>query len=100
MNQATVPVPLEMVVVCMNSGVFVVQQGLSQVFTGLCVKQAVLDCNDTKAADAISSSMMKRMTGGGAFMGSHHRARSAERMERRVGGAMSAAGRSELDKLA
>ena len=99
-NQADVAVPLELVIVCMNSGVFVVQQGLSSVFTGLLTKQAVLDAMSTKAADTVSSMQLARLTGGAGFMGSdHRRSKSPERMERRVGGAMSAAGRSRLDSL-
>lgn len=99
-NQADEAVPLELVIVCMNSGVFVVQQGLSSVFTGLLTKQAVLDAMSTKAADTVSSMQLARLTGGAGFMGSdHRRSKSPERMERRVGGAMSAAGRSRLDSL-
>jgi hypothetical protein len=57
-----------------------------------------LDSNDTKAADAESSMSLKRMTGGSAFM--RNMKKHADEVKRRVGGAMSAAGRrSKLDGL-
>jgi hypothetical protein len=55
---------LELVVITMNSGVFVSERGTSQVFTGILTKQDVLDASSQKS---VSKGDVSRMVGGGFF---------------------------------
>ena len=54
----------EICVVAVNSGIFVTQQGVSSVYTGLLTKQMVLDAKTRQQASAMKSSEIKRMIGG------------------------------------
>lgn len=56
--------PLELVLITMNSGVFVCERGTSSIFTGLLTKQDVLDAS---TQESYSGSEVKRLVGGGWF---------------------------------
>ena len=56
--------PLELVLITMNSGVFVCERGTSSIFTGLLTKQDVLDASTQVP---YTGSEVKRMVGGGWF---------------------------------
>lgn len=55
---------LELVLITMNSGVFVCERGTSSIFTGLLTKQDVLEASQQQP---YSGSDIKRMVGGGFF---------------------------------
>jgi len=52
---------LELVIITMNSGVFVCEKGTSATYTGILTKQ---DCLDASAQPGVSSSHLNRMVGG------------------------------------
>ncbi len=56
------PNSLELVVITLNSGVFVCERGTSQVYTGILSKQDVLDAS---AQVAVSKGEVQRLVGGG-----------------------------------
>ena len=78
----------ELVTITANSGVFVTQQGQSQIFTGLATKEMVLSAKSQK--DAVSSVQYLRMVGG-KMLNSIGLRQSLRRQggERMVGGMMS-----------
>jgi hypothetical protein len=61
-NQMTYAITPEIVVVAMNSGLFVNERGTSSTYTGILTKQDVLEAS---AQEAQYSSSVKRMVGGG-----------------------------------
>lgn len=63
-NQFASTITPEICVICVNSGVFTTQQGVSAVYTGILTKEMVLDSKSTQQASAFSSMEVKRMTGG------------------------------------
>ena len=56
------PTPIEMVMITMNSGVFVCERGTSSTYTGILTRADVLEASEQ---DAYSRSDVKRMVGGG-----------------------------------
>ena len=56
--------PIEICVVCVNSGIFSTQQGVSAVYTGILTKEMVLSSVNGQQASAMSSQETKRMIGG------------------------------------
>ena len=72
-NQYGVAVTPEIVIVCMNAGIMVTQQGVSSTYTGMLTKEAVLSA---KSMPAISSAIDRRMVGGMMLNG--HRFRHAK----------------------
>jgi hypothetical protein len=79
----------ELCTITANSGVFVSQQGQSQIFTGLATKEMVLSAKSEK--EPVSSVQYLRMVGGKMMNSIGLRQRLGRRMggERIVGGAMS-----------
>ena len=61
-NQQSYDIVPEIVVICMNSGLFVNERGTSSTYTGILTKQDVLDASAQKPQFASS---VKRMVGGG-----------------------------------
>lgn len=57
-------IPIEICVVCVNSGIFSTQQGVSAVYTGILTKEMVLSSVNGGQASAIHSQEAKRMIGG------------------------------------
>lgn len=56
--------PVEICVVCVNSGIFSTQQGVSAVYTGILTKEMVLNSVNGGQASAIHSQEAQRMIGG------------------------------------
>jgi len=63
-NQYGVTIQPEIIVICVNSGIFTTQQGVSAVYTGILTKEMVLDAKTSQQASAMKSMEIKRMTGG------------------------------------
>jgi len=63
-NQFGVSLNPEICVVCVNSGIFSTQQGVSAVYTGILTKEMVLASKATQQASAMKSREVKRMVGG------------------------------------
>jgi hypothetical protein len=61
-NQFPYAIAPEIVVITMNSGLFVNERGTSSTYTGILTKQDVLECS---AQPAVFQSSVKRMVGGG-----------------------------------
>ena len=59
---------LEIVVVCVNSGIFTTQQGVSAVYTGILTKEMVLGAKSHQQASAMTSMEVARMVGGKKMM--------------------------------
>lgn len=58
------PVPVELVLICANSGVMINQQGVSNLYTGLLGKEVVLKTCEEQSVDPVSSVEYNRMIGG------------------------------------
>lgn len=59
------PVTPEIVIICVNSGIFTTLSGSSNIYTGILTKQMVLDAKTSEeAVDPVSSIQYKRMVGG------------------------------------
>lgn len=67
----------EIVVVCVNSGVFTTVSGSSNIYTGLLTKQMVLDAKEKRDVRPVEQAVYRRMVGG--KMG-HHSLASIRRM--------------------
>lgn len=63
-NQSPQTFQPEIVTICVNSGIFTTQQGVSAVYTGILTKEMVLAAKSHQQADALHSAEVKRMTGG------------------------------------
>lgn len=63
-NQFGVNITPEICVVCVNSGIFSTQQGVSAVYTGILTKEMVLASKASQQASAMKSREVKRMVGG------------------------------------
>jgi hypothetical protein len=63
-NQYGFSISPEIIVICVNSGIFTTQQGVSAVYTGILTKEMVLDAKTSQQASAFKSMEVKRMTGG------------------------------------
>ena len=63
-NQFSETITPEIIVICVNSGIFTTQQGVSAVYTGILTKEMVLNAKTHGQADAFHSMEVKRMTGG------------------------------------
>lgn len=57
-------IPIEICVVCVNSGIFSTQQGVSAVYTGILTKEMVLSSVNGQQASAMTSQETSRMIGG------------------------------------
>jgi hypothetical protein len=63
-NNELAPLTPEVVVICVNSGIFTTLAGSSSIFTGVLTKQMVLDAQQEEGADALSSVTYQRLVGG------------------------------------
>ena len=54
----------EIVVVCVNSGVFTTVSGSSNIYTGVLTKQMVLDAKDRRSVAPVEEAVYRRMVGG------------------------------------
>ena len=63
-NQYASATPVEICVVCVNSGIFSTQQGVSAVYTGILTKEMVLSTVSSGQSSAIHSQEASRMIGG------------------------------------
>ena len=63
-NQLPIAVTPELCIITMNSGIFVTQQGTSQIFTGILTKEQVLAAKEKHPVPHLSTSEYKRMIGG------------------------------------
>lgn len=63
-NNELAPLTPEVVVICVNSGIFTTLAGSSSIFTGVLTKQMVLDAMQEEGADALSSATYQRLVGG------------------------------------
>lgn len=61
-NQQQYPITPEIVVICMNSGLFVNERGTSSTYTGILTKQDVLEAS---SQEPMFQSSVRRMVGGG-----------------------------------
>jgi hypothetical protein len=59
----------EIIVTCVNSGIFTTQQGVSAVYTGILTKEMVLAAKSSQQASAVMSAEVARMTGGAMLNG-------------------------------
>jgi hypothetical protein len=86
-NQFGSTIQPEICVVCVNSGIFTTQQGVSAVYTGILTKEMVLATKASRQVGAFTSQEVSRMIGGKML----NRCASAMKgMSRSKGGAMSA----------
>jgi hypothetical protein len=63
-NQFGVEIRPEIIVTCVNSGIFTTQQGVSAVYTGILTKEMVLSAKSGQQASAMHSAEVERMVGG------------------------------------
>jgi len=63
-NQYSFSITPEIIVICVNSGIFTTQQGVSAIYTGILTKEMVLAAKSESAASAMTSEEVYRMTGG------------------------------------
>jgi len=54
----------EICVVCVNSGIMVLQQGVAAIYTGILTKEMVLDAKSKQQASSAKSAEVRRMVGG------------------------------------
>jgi uncharacterized membrane protein YgcG len=63
-NQLPIAVTPELCIITMNSGIFVTQQGTSQIFTGILTKEQVLATKEKNPVPHLATNEYKRMIGG------------------------------------
>ena len=63
-NQFATQIQPEICVVCVNSGIFTTQQGVSAVYTGILTKEMVLATKSSRQVGAFTSQEVSRMVGG------------------------------------
>jgi len=63
-NQYSFSITPEIIVICVNSGIFTTQQGVSAIYTGILTKEMVLAAKAEAPASAMTSAEVYRMTGG------------------------------------
>jgi len=108
-NQSNQTIQPEICVVCVNSGIFTTQQGVSAVYTGILTKEMVLATKASRQVGAFTSQEVSRMIGGKMLnrcasamkgMGRSKMAMSAGEMSAGAmsAGAMSAGAKSRLSK--
>jgi hypothetical protein len=54
----------EIVLICVNSGIMVTSQGVSNLYTGMLTKEIVLKTNEEKSVDPVSTIEYQRLVGG------------------------------------
>lgn len=83
-NQA---VPVELVLVCANSGILVTQQGVSNTYVGLLTKELVLKTCEEQSVDPVTSVEYERMIGG--KLGNRALTAMSKLIKKRRGGVLS-----------
>jgi len=68
-NQFGATIAPEICIICVNSGIFTTQQGVSAVYTGILTKEMVLAAKSSQQASALMSAEVSRMTGGAMLNG-------------------------------
>ena len=63
-NQFGFAITPEIIIVCVNSGIFVTQSGVSSIYTGILTKEMVLSAKSGHQASAMTSAEVARMVGG------------------------------------
>jgi len=63
-NTQAYPVTPELVLICVNSGIMVTSQGVSNLYTGMLTKEIVLKTNESTEVDPISTIEYSRLVGG------------------------------------
>jgi hypothetical protein len=63
-NQFGFSITPEIIVICVNSGIFTTQSGVSAIYTGILTKEMVLSAKSSHQASAMTSCEVARMTGG------------------------------------
>ena len=63
-NQFGFSITPEIIIVCVNSGIFVTQSGVSSIYTGILTKEMVLSAKSGSQASSMTSSEVARMVGG------------------------------------
>ncbi len=63
-NQLPIAVTPELCIITMNSGIFVTQQGTSQIFTGILTKEQVLNTKEKNPVPHLATNEYKRLIGG------------------------------------
>ena len=63
-NNYNLAIAPELVILCLNSGLLVTEQGQSSTFTGVLTKEMVLNTCEDEAVPAISTATYERMVGG------------------------------------
>jgi hypothetical protein len=85
-NQYGFSVQPEIIIVAVNSGIFVTQSGVSSVYTGILTKEMVLASKSGSQASAMTSAEVTRMVGGKMLNGALTAIRGMRRHSRAVGG--------------
>jgi len=93
-NQSSDSVTPEICVICVNSGIFITQQGVSSVYSGLLTREQTLRTKGEPVSDEPS-----RRIGGGPMSGKLLNKHSLVKMARKVGGAITGAGKGALDGM-
>jgi hypothetical protein len=94
-NQSTSSISnVEICVVCVNSGIFSTQQGVSAVYTGILTKEMVLGAKSHQQASAMTSMEVARMIGGKKLTPLTAYKGIAKRMGMGMSGAVSSGGMS------
>jgi len=63
-NTQAYPITPELVLICVNSGIMVTSQGVSNLYTGMLTKELVLKTNESTEVDPISTIEYARLIGG------------------------------------
>ena len=63
-NTQAFPITPEIVLICVNSGIMVTSQGVSNLYTGMLTKEIVLKTNEEKSVDPVSTVEYQRLVGG------------------------------------
>ena len=63
-NTQEYPITPELVLICVNSGIMVTSQGVSNLYTGMLTKELVLKTNESTEVDPISTIEYSRLVGG------------------------------------
>lgn len=88
-NQSGETITPELCVICVNSGIFITQQGVSSVYSGILTREQTLKTKSMAPTD------MGHRQVGGRLLNRH----ALVKMARKVGGMMSGAGKGSLDGL-
>ena len=63
-NQFGFSITPEIIIICVNSGIFTTQSGVSAIYTGILTKEMVLASKSGSQASAMTSAEVSRMVGG------------------------------------